>query len=617
MVLDCQTAAVARLDDHWTITAVSPALCRLLSVSAEQLCGRSFPDFVAADCDLPAWLGALPAGHAPGPVRRDLTMTGSDGRRFRARAVILPRTALPSHAAPSEISLTELDALHPDPSDLDSEIQLLDRWLSVFDDVFWIDRYSDHRTVYLNAAFTKVWGLPIDHLLDQDISWVSLIHPDDRSRVGEEFQRCFAAGISFTSEYRIVRADGALRWVWDKTYPVRDATGAITSYIGSAKDITERKLEEIEMARRQAAQNIGSIGADLAHNFNNLLAIVDLSAHALVRTGKLEASNEKLAAIRSAVARGAEITNSLLAMSSRQMLDPVQVDANAAIEELQPLIAASTGPNIRVTCDLTTLKCPLRIDKAGLNQAIVNLVTNAREAMPAGGEIRLVTRRRDSSLLPRPGGDQACQVVAITIEDSGTGMDEHMLRHATDPYFTTKGDGTGFGLAITNAFVLQSGGRLKLENRAGGGLSASLILPLAAAGDEPGAAPTGLPAPRRETILVIDDEAPLTVLVSDLLASADYDVTCATTVEQARQCLDQSDFSLVICDIALGVRQTGVDVANWVAERNRATKVLLMSGYPTDKVVIPSGLPFIKKPFAPEALIDLVDQLLGQGDRGK
>lgn len=610
-IFGLHVAAVAVLGDDWRIEAASPAFCSLLGCDEAGLLGRSFLDFAEPQAN---WFDALLAADARGlggVVKQDFRVGGAAARPVWVRASIRLVEQDGKAPVPREIALMEIDDLREAGCEQAKQIGLLDKVLSVVDSVFWVSRVSDDQSLYVSPAYERIWGASGLELQQDGHGWLDMVHPDDRMQTEAEVRRHRQAGQPFDLEYRIVRPDGTMRWIWDRGTPIHDACGNVDVYIGSAQDITERKLHEIELARLQASDNIGMIAADLAHNFNNLLAIVDLCAHAIQRQDQGGLHDDKLGSIHAAVERGAEITRLLLAISSRQMLDPGYVDANVVITAMKPLIAASLGPVHRVIYDMTSLPCPIYIDETGLNQAILNLVKNSREAMAEGGEV-IIKTRVVPALAASDLAASASRNVQISIEDTGSGMTEHALRHATAPYFTTKSNGSGFGLAITNGFVKQSNGQFQLANRIGGGLIACMSFPHCAPSARGGSADGAAIDLRPGGILIVDDETIIAQAVGEILTAADYRVSTSSNIRDAREQLEQGRFAMLICDVSLGGELTGVDLVLWVKGRFPKTKLLMMSGYSSGKADLPEGVPFIRKPFSPDELSGMVAQIMEQ-----
>jgi PAS domain S-box-containing protein len=476
--LRSRVAAVARLDSNWRISAASPAFYALLGRHAADVIGHSFLEFTEAQADWFAGMSAADLLDDERAITQDFQVRAPSGEVFWVRAGMHLSAAEDGTLFPDEISLVEIEDLRQDGGEQARQAALLDRALTVVDEAVWVRRMPGGEILYASPAYERIWGGRRDQLEGDAGNWMKQIHPDDRGRVETEVRRQQSARQPFDVEYRIIRGDGATRWIWDRGTPAQNLFGSVDVYVGSAQDITERKAHEFELARRQAADNIDTTAAALAHNFNNLLAIVDLAARAIEREDQFARHADRLGSIHSAVERGGEITELLLTISSRHDLNSSYVDLNVLVTEMKPLVTGSLGPNHRLIYDVSSAPCPVQIDRTGLNQALLNLVKNSREAMPDGGELLIQTR-----VLPSPalsgGEDTGTPCVQISVEDSGTGMSEHALNHAADPYFTTKPHGSGLGLAATDSFVRRSGGSLTLANRTGGGLIVQMTFPLA------------------------------------------------------------------------------------------------------------------------------------------
>jgi PAS domain S-box-containing protein len=610
---------MARLSAQSEIEAVSPAFCRLLGRAEEELIGHSFLEFAETEA---IWCDALSSGQdktAMAPLTLDFKIAKTTGRSEWVRANIQLSGLNEKKSNIYEIILTDIGDIKNNYPFRKQNIDLFERLLKIINAFFWLNRLSDGKTTYASPAsvdFFRKYKTNMPRNLEE---WIKIIHPDERARVYEEFRKSRAAEIPFALEYRIVLSSGDAHWIFHRGFPFRDKNGEIVSYIGIGQEITERKNRDVELARMQAAENIRAIAADLAHNFNNLLAIIDLAAHGIARDNDNDFVIKKTKSIHYAVDRGSDIINNLLAMISNKIIDPDYTDLNEIVNETKPLISTLAGPNIQVIYDCTSLPCPLYVDKSGLSQAIINLITNSREAMDEGGEIMIKTR-----VLPMLTGVETMDTpnsrVSISIEDTGMGMTDHVLRHANDPYFTTKSNGRGLGLAITAGFVRQSGGDLSFSNRIGGGLIARMTFPHTV---PPTELPAGLSAELDKgamrhagailhagTILVVDDEPLIAESISEMLVDDGHHVICATSISEAKEYLEDAGYKLVICDIAMGTEETGVDLARWIKEKFPLTALLLTSGYSDNMSLLPNDMAFIKKPYRPNELHEKVRQLL-------
>ena len=617
--LDSNVAAMARLSAQSEIEAVSPAFCRLLGRAEEELIGHSFLEFAETEA---IWCDALSSGQdktAMAPLTLDFKIAKTTGRSEWVRANIQLSGLNEKKSNIYEIILTDIGDIKNNYPFRKQNIDLFERLLKIINAFFWLNRLSDGKTTYTSPAsvdFFRKYKTNMPRNLEE---WIKIIHPDERARVYEEFRKSRAAEIPFALEYRIVLSSGDAHWIFHRGFPFRDKNGEIVSYIGIGQEITERKNRDVELARMQAAENIRAIAADLAHNFNNLLAIIDLAAHGIARDNDNDFVIKKTKSIHYAVDRGSDIINTLLEMTSNKIIDPDYTDLNEIVNETRPLISTLAGPNIQVIYDCTSLPCPLYVDKSGLSQAIINLITNSREAMDEGGEMMIKTR-----VLPMLAGVETMDTpnsrVSISIEDTGMGMTDHVLRHANDPYFTTKSNGRGLGLAITAGFVRQSGGDLSFSNRIGGGLIARMTFPHTV---PPTELPAGLSAELDKgamrhagailhagTILVVDDEPLIAESISEMLVDDGHHVICAASISEAKEYLEDAGYKLVICDIAMGTEETGVDLARWIKEKFPLTALLLTSGYSDNMSLLPNDMAFIKKPYRPNELHEKVRQLL-------
>lgn len=629
--LHTQSDAAARilLDPDWTIAAANPLACQMLQASAAELTGSCFRNFHRGRSHLvgglvdSVWFESRNCGQLPRLLTRDIEIVPRSGPSFWARASIWFGGTEGQH----EISLVNIDDLsggNPAPVAL----RLLNRCFGMVDEVFWIHRVSDSQYTFVSDNVEQLLGIPVNTLLGDASVWIRSIHPEDRDRIMEEFAEIRRQAKPFAMEYRIIRGDGEVRWIWDRGFPYRDSSGNVTAYMGAGQDITQRKKHEIALSRLESSRNIASITADLAHNFNNLLGIIRLSSDAI---GKLSAHSDvqrKIGAIHSALDRGAEITRSLMAISSQQLLTPQAVNVNDLIRSCQALISASLGPKIDLTLDLTQLNCMASLDVSGFSQALVNMATNCREAMPDGGEVRIRTRMKRA----RPVSETAtvdvaglCEMIQVTVEDTGPGMSEDVLRRALSPYFSTKGrgSGSGLGLSITNGFVVQSGGWMELENRMGGGLRQTMYFPWLENAPEAAVAKRAGRRSALPRILVVDDEKDMLSIVSDALRLEGYDVEAAQSCERAMEIATASPFDAVISDIALRRPRDGLDLVTWLREHTPDAAIVLMSGYTEFNSDIPPEIDFLAKPFSTATLTDAIARALAgaagrvaqQGDR--
>ena len=606
----CVVAAALRLAADWTIIEASPLAGDMLGAAPADLAGRSFRDFVRDDETGLTLSDADLAGKDVRVISRDMKVFGVSGATLWVRAQIRIERGTEGAPRPSVITLTDIDDLMVGLGRLTHNPLMLDRIFGIIPEVIWISRQADYRNVYVNAAYERVWGRSRDTLDLERVGWLETLHPDDRERVSKETFERREQGLPYTIEYRIILTDGGTRWILDNAFPIHDANGKVDVFMGAALDITEHKQNEIRLAQLQSANNIGSIAADLAHNFNNLLAIIDMSARSVARALDVTPVQPKLEAIHAAVARGNEITRSLLAISSRQLLHPEVLNLNDVIVGLLQLAEATVGPNVKLDYAPTPLPCRVKIDRSGFSQALVNLLTNAREAIGGAGEITIGTRVVDRDL-----GNGMQQVVEVHVDDNGPGMAEAVLPNACNPYFTTKDKGSGLGLAITNGFVQQSGGCVELSNRSSGGLSVRMMFPrvaLKSAADIPGG-DAELPPARK--VLLVDDEPVICDLMRDLLADVGYNVIAVQSAACAFSVLEQCRFDLLITDLALNTPVSGIELAQVARAKYPQMPILVVTGYARLADGLPKGCEVLTKPFDQEVFLRRIDKLTGPRGR--
>ena len=361
----------------------------------------------------------------------------------------------------------------------------LDDITGVIDEVFWIADADVTRMMYISPGYERVWGRSCASLYEDPRSFIDAIHPDDRQRVATDLlvQR---NGLPFDHEYRIVRPDGTVRWVWDRGYPVRNTDGTINRYIGVAQDVTARKVGELALRRQEMLDAIGHMAGGLAHDFNNILGVVvghlDLIA---LTTPEGSASRESADLALDAALRGARLARRLLGLARREPAERAVVDLAVALNGLVPLLHHAAGNEVEVTVRIDS--APLvRVDPGELDAALVNLTVNARAAMAGGGQLTILLETvafapPEAAALGLTAGEYA----ALSVRDTGCGMSPDVLRHLGEPFFSTRarGEGTGLGVSMVHAFVRQSGGLMQVESDQGAGSTFRLLLPTTTAAE--------------------------------------------------------------------------------------------------------------------------------------
>ena len=481
-------------------------------------------------------------------------------------------------------------------------------------------------------------------------AWTTFVHPDDVSTAAARWAAALASGETYEAEFRLRRADGVYRWHIARAVPLRNEAGAITRWIGTNTDIEDQKstaqalvdlnttleqqvqertseLMAAEEALRQSQkmEAVGQLTGGIAHDFNNLLAGITGSLDLLqtrISQGRLEAVPRYMDAAQGAARRAAALTQRLLAFSRRQQLSPVAIDVNRLVGGLEELIRRTVGPSVEMEVVGAGGLWATLVDPNQLENAILNLCINARDAMPDGGRLTIETANKwldDRAARERelPPG----QYVSVCVTDTGTGMTPEVIARAFDPFFTTKplGQGTGLGLSMIYGFVRQSGGQVRIYSEVGKGTTMCLYLPRHA-GDatDPGPATRlGLAdhGGHGETVLVVDDEPTVRMLIVDVLEEAGYHALEAVDGPSALRVLESgARIDLLITDVGLPGGVNGRQLADAGRTLRPGLKVLFITGYAENAVIghghLEPGMQVITKPFAIDTLGDKIRRMI-------
>jgi signal transduction histidine kinase/CheY-like chemotaxis protein len=387
-----------------------------------------------------------------------------------------------------------------------------------------------------------------------------------------------------------------------------------------ARDITDRRVIEERLMQAEKIESIGRLAGGIAHDFNNLLTAI-LGYTELLLTGRDEDDPDRtdLEEIQKAGLRAASLTQQLLAFSRKQVLMPKDVDLNLAVSGLQSMLVRLIRADITLTCSLAPVPAVVRIDPTQIEQAILNLVLNARDALPAGGEIRLeVSVVRQSEIeVPADLGWHGGDLVRLRVVDNGIGMSPEARAHLFEPFFTTKevGKGTGLGLASVYGIVRQSNGLITVASEPGQGSVFTMHFPIASRSDvvaEP--ARGSVPQVRvQETVLLVEDEESVRVIISAILRRRGYHVIEAATARAACEVFaERTDIDLLLTDIVMP-DMNGPALAQRLIGLRPELRVLFISGY-ADMLTPPSSdnpnVGFLSKPFPAAALIARVAEML-------
>ena len=489
------------------------------------------------------------------------------------------------------------------------------------DEVFWISDPDISEITYISPAYERVWGRTRKSLLENPMSFIEGIHPDDRERVLSDLE-LQKVGKPFDHEYRVIHTDGSTHWIWDRGFPIRDEAGRLTHYAGVAQDITERRRLEGQFRQAQKMEAVGRLAGGVAHDFNNLLTIINgYSELVLERLHPSDPLRGSIEEITKAGGRAASLTRQLLAFSRQQVLAPRVLDLNALVADVEKMLRRLIGEDIDLVMLPGAELGRVKADPGQIEQILVNLAVNARDAMPDGGKLAIETANveLDDAQAHRSVVVPAGHYVMLAVSDTGTGMDAATQAHIFEPFFTTKekGKGTGLGLSTVYGIVKQSGGFIWVYSEPGLGSTFKIYLPSVedAAESVPGPEAPEPPFGGSETILLVEDEEAVRALASRILQERGYRVLESARPEDALQIAEhhQEPIDLLLTDVVLP-KMSGRKIAEHLTALRPSTKVLYMSGYTDDAVfrsgVLESNTAFLQKPFTPSGLARKVREVL-------
>ena len=445
-------------------------------------------------------------------------------------------------------------------------------------------------------------------------------HPDD----AEEGRRLYAELIrgdrdSYRREARFMTKDGRTIVTQLAIALVRDADGKPDFAIGMAEDVTERKLLEEQLRQSQKLEAIGRLAGGVAHDFNNMLtAIGGYTAFALEHAEDGSPLQSDLDEIRKATDRAALLTRQLLAFSRKQVLTPELLNLNGIVVEMQTMLRPLIGEDIVLTTQLDPALGPIEADPGQLHQVVMNLVVNARDAMPNGGNLTIETANADVDEIG-DGSIEPGRYITLTVRDAGEGIDEETLGQIFEPFFTTKeaAKGTGLGLATVYGIVKQSGGYVEVESEVGVGSAFRIYLRRvddARHRPEPAAIapqPEHSATQAAKRVLVVEDEEVVRGLVRQMLVGQGYEVLVAQDGEEALDRAARHTIDVLLTDLSMP-NVGGREVAERLREAQPDLKVIYMSGYAEDLPTgaLPPSTSFLGKPFTFAELTETVRALI-------
>lgn len=481
-------------------------------------------------------------------------------------------------------------------------------------------RPGDWRFEFVSERCLELTGYDPHQIVAQGMSSLALVHPEDVERVRKNREASFAAHQPSSTEYRLRTCSGELRWVLDVARGVYDADGQATGLEGFVTDVTDRKRLEESLNHALRVEGVGRLAGGIAHDFNNLLCVIlgaaELAEHVLPIDSPAREYNHQIIA---AAERAAALTRQLLAFARKQVVEPRVVDLNALVHGMTPLLRRTLPANVELTSLLSSDLWNVEVDPGQLEQVLLNLVINGRDAMPEGGTLTLETANivLEEPTAELPGLAPGPHVM-LAVRDTGVGMNDEAQQRAFEPFFTTKevGKGTGLGLASSHGIVRQAHGQIFLSSKPGQGASFSIYLPrsLAEATRATPRAPLA-PAGHRETVLVVEDHDMLRAVVVRTLRAQGYTVLEAASAAEALELAAHTEgaVDLLVTDVIMP-HLSGLILAERLAAARPNVPVLYMSGYSEQNVLqhhrTTARATLLPKPFAPSALANKVREVL-------
>ncbi|MFP4600176.1 MAG: ATP-binding protein [Persicimonas sp.] len=479
---------------------------------------------------------------------------------------------------------------------------------------------------YWNRSAERLFGWSAREAIGTSIFELTVL--PDTGHEAAEVMDVLRRGESWSGELEVRRKDGSSFPAQVTDTPLLGPQGQLLGVVGVSRDLTERKAMEARVRQAQKLEAIARLAGGVAHDFNNMLTAI--LGNAQIMRNELRAAaeqEESLAEIEEAAGRATELTRHLLAFSRQQVMEPEVVSLGSAIQSIEPVLARLAGGHIDLTATSGTAVGRVEVDRSQLNQALTNLVSNARDAMPDGGTIRIEVDNIDvDASSPAPDEEiPAGGYVRLTVSDTGSGIDSDVLPHIFEPFFTTKSVSAGLGLSTVHGIIRQSGGHIRVDTESGRGTTVSVYLPrIDRRPAEPRVRATAATPEKSvggETILVCEDEPAVRRLARRALGRQGYSVLEAGTGVEALELLEalSEPVDLVISDVVMP-EMGGFELVSRLRQQYPDLPVLLMSGYPTREVFKDGGpqvdVPFIEKPFSFTEFVDLVDELLGR-DAGR
>jgi len=608
-------AIVAVTDARGRMTAVNDKFCAISKYSRAELLGKDHR--------------LLNSGYHPKEFFREMWATIGSGQtwhgeiknRAKDGSTYWVETTIVPFMGPSGRPVRYIAMRTP----ITAQKEMEERFRQVVEniqEVFWVADIKERQVLYISPGYDRIWGQKSAKLYADPWAWTEAIHPEDRSRVRHAAASQQGAG-KYDQTFRLLQPNGSLKWIRARSFPVREGLGEVVKVVGIAEDLTEEHNLEAQFLHAQRLEAVGTLAGGVAHDLNNILAPILMAAGLLKDHTITSQDAHILGMIETSARRGAEIVRQLLSFSRSEEGQRGLLQPRHLLKEMLNLMQETFPRNIAVGGGVPTNLPLVEADATQLHQVIMNLCVNARDAMPAGGKLCL-----DAFEEVLPSGSQILgadgapgHYVALKISDTGEGISPDVFLRIFEPFFTTKapGKGTGLGLSTVAAIVKRHGGFIKVESEPGKGSAFTVFLPVAASGETPAEADTGIPARKGngELILVVDDEQSIRDVTREVLERNNYRViTAANGAEAITLFIPQQDgIRLAVVDMMMPV-MAGDDLIRSLQILNPKLKLIVLTGMEQeedqgDRLILGTD-DLLMKPCMPKRLLEAVARKLAE-----
>jgi PAS domain S-box-containing protein len=620
LLLDAAPDAIVVTDRDDRVVLFNDAAERIVGSPAERVLGEPVSTVIDLD-DSKAPVTPVRGGDPGSPsATRELEARRADGSRFWAESTIADLGL--GQEPGTTIIFRDVSQRHAAEDALRESQERLAFALEAGRMGTWEWEMATGRITW-SDSLEGIVGIPPGSFGGTYDAFAELVHPDDRQAMRQAVERAMASDGEYLVDCRMGPPGAQTTPIVAQGRVVRDALGEPIRMVGIALDVTARRELEGQLRHAQKMESVGRLAGGIAHDFNNLLTAItghgDLLAQSLDETDPRQAD---VSAINAAAARAATLTRQLLAYGRQSLMRPEPVDLNAVVSDIEPMLRRLIGEDVELRTNLEPGLGWVQADAGQLDQVLLNLVVNARDALASGGTIELSTANvalDDAYAADHPGARPG-RFVMISVRDTGVGIDRATLARIFEPYFTTKdrGRGTGLGLATVLGIVEQSGGHIDVDSKVGEGTTFRVYLPRQANPRGETAAETGTaatPVGGHETVLLAEDEEVVRRLAAMALERNGYRVIAAPDGLAALEMAEAHDgrIDLLLTDVIMpGIN--GRELATRFASSHPEARVLFMSGYAGDTLsaqgVLDPTVAFLAKPFVPAELARKVREVL-------